>query len=76
MNPFLPEVRSKTTRYTNVCVKRGLRMGNLYVVALCVEGYQSSGNATVYTNTITIGGSSPPPPGGDNGGSGGQSTVV
>lgn len=51
-------------------------MGNLYVVALCVEGYQSSGNATVYTNTITIGGSSPPPPGGDNGGSGGQSTVV
>ncbi len=36
----------------------GMQMGNLYEVALNVEGYQSSGWADVYQNNITIGGSS------------------
>ena len=31
----------------------GLRMGKLYEVALNIEGYQSSGKATVYSNTIS-----------------------
>jgi hypothetical protein len=35
----------------------GMDMGNLYEVALNVEGYQSSGTANVYSNTLTIGGS-------------------
>jgi peptidoglycan/xylan/chitin deacetylase (PgdA/CDA1 family) len=38
--------------------RMGMRMGNLYEVALNVEGYQSSGSANVYSNTIRIGGSS------------------
>jgi peptidoglycan/xylan/chitin deacetylase (PgdA/CDA1 family) len=38
--------------------RMGMRMGNLYEVALNVEGYQSSGSANVYKNTIQIGGSS------------------
>lgn len=62
------------SQHFNAWESRGLRMGNMYEVALCVEGYQSSGSATVHTNTITIGGSSPPPGGGDGGG--GQSTIV
>uniref|UniRef100_UPI001EF8529A glycoside hydrolase family 11 protein n=1 Tax=Cohnella mopanensis TaxID=2911966 RepID=UPI001EF8529A len=36
----------------------GMPMGKLYEVALTVEGYQSSGNADVTTNVLTIGGSS------------------
>ncbi|WP_281272364.1 glycoside hydrolase family 11 protein [Paenibacillus sambharensis] len=43
----------------------GMRMGKMYEVALTVEGYQSSGNAHVTSNTLTIGGSgggSTPPP--------------
>ena len=36
----------------------GMKMGNLYETALTVEGYQSSGSANVYQNTITVGGSS------------------
>ena len=36
----------------------GMEMGKLYEVALNVEGYQSSGSATVNTNKITVGGSS------------------
>ena len=35
---------------------RGMRMGNMYEVALTVEGYQSSGSANVYKNDINIGG--------------------
>ena len=38
--------------------RMGMKLGNLYEVALNVEGYQSSGWADVYSNTITIGGSS------------------
>jgi endo-1,4-beta-xylanase len=41
----------------------GMQMGNMYEVALTVEGYQSSGYADVYSNTLTIGGNS----GGDGG---------
>lgn len=36
----------------------GMPMGNLYEVALTAEGYQSSGSANIYTNTLTIGSSS------------------
>lgn len=52
----------------------GMEMGKMYEVALTVEGYQSSGSADVYSNTLTIGGGSggggtPPgdgtPPGGE-----------
>ncbi|WP_127533618.1 glycoside hydrolase family 11 protein [Paenibacillus kobensis] len=45
----------------------GMSLGKLYEVAMTVEGYQSSGNADVTTNVLTIGGSSgggtttPPP---------------
>ncbi|MEC0233019.1 glycoside hydrolase family 11 protein [Paenibacillus kribbensis] len=44
----------------------GMTMGKMYETSLTVEGYQSSGSATVTSNTITIGGSSgggttPPP---------------
>jgi len=53
----------------------GMQMGKMYEVALTVEGYQSSGSATVYSNTLTItppgsGGGNPPggnPPGGGGG---------
>ncbi|TYQ12691.1 UNVERIFIED_CONTAM: endo-1,4-beta-xylanase [Acetivibrio alkalicellulosi] len=41
---------------------RGMRMGKMYEVALTIEGYQSSGRADVYSNTITIGGSAPVAP--------------
>ena len=37
--------------------RMGMSLGNLYEVALNVEGYQSSGSANVYKNTITVGGS-------------------
>lgn len=33
---------------------RGMPMGKVYEVALAVEGYQSSGSANVYSNTLTI----------------------
>lgn len=45
----------------------GMPMGNMYEVALTVEGYQSSGYADVYSNTLMIGGDSgggTPPDGG------------
>ena len=42
----------------------GMPMGKMYEVALTVEGYQSSGSANVYSNTLTIGGNS----GGGDGG--------
>lgn len=43
----------------------GMQMGKMYEVALTVEGYQSSGSANVYSNTLNItsggnGGSTPP----------------
>ncbi|MCT2537109.1 glycoside hydrolase family 11 protein [Aquibacillus koreensis] len=49
----------------------GMEMGNMYEVALTVEGYQSSGSADVYRNNLTIGGSSGGG-GNDGGGSGGD----
>lgn len=33
----------------------GMSLGNLYEVALCVEGYKSSGKANVYSNMLTFG---------------------
>nr|AEI54132.1 xylanase [Paenibacillus campinasensis] len=46
---------------------RGMPMGKMYEVAMTVEGYQSSGSANVYSNTLTIGGGNP---GGGNPGGG------
>ena len=34
----------------------GLELGNMYEVALTIEGYQSSGKATVYKNDLNVGG--------------------
>lgn len=36
--------------------KKGMKLGNLYEAALNVEGYQSSGSANVYKNSISVGG--------------------
>ena len=47
----------------------GMNMGKLYETALTVEGYQSSGSANVYQNTITVGGSSGGSTSGSTGGS-------
>ncbi|MBP3702541.1 MAG: glycoside hydrolase family 11 protein, partial [Lachnospiraceae bacterium] len=54
----------------------GMRLGNLYEVALNVEGYQSSGSANVYKNTITLGGSSSGGSSGSGGSSSGSSSNV
>lgn len=35
--------------------KMSLNLGKIYEVALCVEGYQSSGTANVYRHTLTVG---------------------
>lgn len=35
--------------------EQGLELGKLYEVAMTVEGYQSSGTATVYRNEISVG---------------------
>jgi endo-1,4-beta-xylanase len=32
----------------------GMKLGNLYEVALCIEGYNSSGSAEITENTLTI----------------------
>lgn len=53
----------------------GMEMGNMYEVALTVEGYQSSGSADVYSNTLTIGGGDGGN-GGDDGGDNGSPTRV
>lgn len=50
----------------------GMEMGKMYEVALTVEGYQSSGSADVYRNTLTIGGNSG---GGGDDGSGNTTSV-
>jgi len=34
----------------------GMRLGNLYEVSLCVEGYNSSGSAEIAENTLSING--------------------
>ncbi|WP_081660409.1 glycoside hydrolase family 11 protein [Pseudobutyrivibrio ruminis] len=38
--------------------RMGMRCGKLYEAALNIEGYQSSGSASVYKNNMTVGGSS------------------
>jgi endo-1,4-beta-xylanase len=48
---------------------KGMYLGKLYEVALNVEGYQSSGNANVYKNNLTFGGSSSGNSGNNNSGS-------
>jgi len=67
------------SQHFNAWENRGMRLGKMYEVALCVEGYQSSGNANVYSNTINVGGGSdyppPTPPPGGNGGGGGTTIV-
>jgi len=46
------------SRHFSEWEKRGMKMGNMYEVALVVEGYQSSGKADVYGMSLNIGGSS------------------
>ena len=46
------------TEHFKAWERMGMRLGNLYEVALNVEGYQSSGTANVTKNVLTIGGSS------------------
>jgi hypothetical protein len=50
------------TQHFNEWANKGMTLGKMYECALTVEGYQSSGSADVYSNTITIGGSSTPTP--------------
>ncbi|WP_416150275.1 glycoside hydrolase family 11 protein [Salipaludibacillus sp. HK11] len=63
------------SEHFNAWESLGMPMGNMYEVATVVEGWQSSGSADVYSNTLTIdsssGGGTPPVNGG-----GGSSTVV
>ncbi len=35
--------------------KLGMKLGKMYEVAVCVEGYQSSGKANLHTNNLTVG---------------------
>ncbi len=44
------------SEHIKVWENMGMTLGNIYEVALCVEGYQSSGVADVYTNVLTVGG--------------------
>ncbi|GFN31245.1 glycoside hydrolase family 11 protein [Paenibacillus xylaniclasticus] len=44
------------TDHFNAWASRGMQLGKMYEVSLTVEGYQSSGSATITSNTITIGG--------------------
>lgn len=46
------------TEHFKAWERMGMSMGKLYETALTVEGYQSSGSANVYKNTISVGGSS------------------
>lgn len=50
------------TKHFDQWANKGMQLGKMYEVALCVEGYQSSGTADVYSNTITIGGNPTPTP--------------
>lgn len=47
------------SRHFDAWESRGLLLGKMHEVALTVEGYQSSGSADVYSNTIRIGGEAP-----------------
>ncbi|SES73042.1 glycoside hydrolase family 11 protein [[Clostridium] polysaccharolyticum] len=44
------------TEHFKAWSRMGMRLGKLYEAALNVEGYQSSGSANVYSNTIKVGG--------------------
>lgn len=46
------------TEHFKAWENKGMKLGKLYEAALNIEGYQSSGSANVYKNTITVGGSS------------------
>nr|AAB95327.1 family 11 xylanase [Caldicellulosiruptor sp. Rt69B.1] len=48
---------------------KGLNLGTIDQITLCVEGYQSSGSANITQNTFTIGGSSSGSSNGSNNGS-------
>lgn len=50
------------TDHFNAWESRGMPMGKMYEVALCVEGYQSSGSANVTRNVLNIGGGGTTPP--------------
>ena len=50
--------RISVDKHFDAWAQRGMTLGNLYEVTLNVEGYQSSGSATVKYNTITFGGGS------------------
>ena len=49
-----PEGSVSLTEHFNAWEEFGLELGNLYEAALTVEGYQSSGYASIYHNEITI----------------------
>ncbi|MBO4510051.1 MAG: glycoside hydrolase family 11 protein [Lachnospiraceae bacterium] len=44
------------TEHFKAWEQMGMQMGNLYEASLNIEGYQSSGWANVYSNTVTVGG--------------------
>ncbi len=62
------------TEHFKAWEQMGMKLGVMYEVALTVEGYQSSGSANVYKNTITVGGSSSSGSTGGSTGSTGGST--
>lgn len=53
------------SEHFNAWESKGFPMGKLYEVSLCVEGYQSSGNADVRTHVLTLGGDGGTPPAGE-----------
>ena len=57
------------TEHFKAWERMGMKMGKLYEAALNVEGYQSSGSASVYKNNIIVGGSSSGSSGSGSGGS-------
>lgn len=61
------------SEHFNAWESHGMPMGNMYEVALTVEGYQSSGYADVYRNQLNIGGGGG---GGNNGGDPGYGDVT
>jgi endo-1,4-beta-xylanase len=46
------------TKHFDAWANKGMKLGKLYECALTVEGYQSSGYANVYSNSINVGGGS------------------
>ncbi|MDR2045235.1 MAG: glycoside hydrolase family 11 protein [Clostridium sp.] len=64
------------SQHFNAWENLGMTLGNMYEVALTVEGYQSSGTADVYSHTLTIGGSGTGGGGTGGGGNTGSGTTV